>query len=370
MQTRRIHLPVSIAFLALALSSCWEETGCVARGTQVLTPTGWRPVEDLAVGDIVYAFDEPTSERHEARIVGIRSVQREVGLIAVGDHDLRVTSDHPLYCPKTQEYAPAGDWFVGKRTELAVLRGNRFEAVAAHRVSAFVGRAEVFDITVDHERHNFVADGILVHNKSPGLARCELDGGAVWEYDSCECRDSPYGVVECQGDGGVCRCDDEPCADVDTDWQNCGACGRVCDNQGMDCPVDPDSGELQCCVAGECAPSWGECIIEGTRPQCDGSTVGGACSEDRCASGCDGGRSLLTCDEVCAEVGERCVADGCGEGGFTELRWVPPQGSSWSGCPFSIEIAVGEVSGATGVCDAPLEWQETTVRRCCCTDSQ
>lgn len=65
------------------------------------------------------------------------------------------------------------------------------------------GVAEVFDLTVQHELHNFVAAGLLVHNKSPaiGIRNCPVSQprGTVTlqEIDACELPDGGVGHVVC-----------------------------------------------------------------------------------------------------------------------------------------------------------------------------
>ena len=149
--------------LGLSLGAC---TSCVARGARVRTPNGRRRIEDLAVGDWVLSLDPETGELVPGPITAIRSARREVMLLSAAGHDLRVTTDHPLYCPDEKRYAPAGDWALGQRTALLCLVEDAPTVVSVDRVDVAGGIAEVFDLTVDTPLHNFLADGVLVHNKS------------------------------------------------------------------------------------------------------------------------------------------------------------------------------------------------------------
>ena len=132
------------------------------------------------------------------------------------------------------------------------------------------------------------------------------------------------------------------CGDTTSDWQNCGACGRACDNGGEYCLEDPDpnSLDLLCCTEGHCAPFWGPCFNE--------------------ASG------FANCDEACADVGETCVAAGCAIGA-NQLTWLLWADSVSERCPV---LGVTQLTSSTA-CDSGFVWDNNDdVRRCCCTDTQ
>lgn len=70
----------------------------------------------------------------------------------------------------------------------------------------------MFDLTVQHELHNFVAAGVLVHNKSLAGRECKVDQSGVpttvGEHDSCSLPDGGDGMVSCTpiGNGfGTCK---------------------------------------------------------------------------------------------------------------------------------------------------------------------
>lgn len=244
-----------IAFAGLMLTAC-PGTSCVARGSRVLTPDGWRPIEDLEVGDAIFAIREDDNECIETRVVAIRSATREVGLVAVGDVRLRMTSDHPVYCPIERDYFPAGDWFLGKRDQLAIWRGERLRTERVTAVSTYVAVEEVFDITVNHECHNFVAEGVLVHNKSI-VPNCEYQGKSVSNGLACDCPSGETGSILCDSDGGAsCECPgpDAGVTDMgpsDSSSNNIAVCGPDdlfayvegnCECPSVGCPWELDAG--------------------------------------------------------------------------------------------------------------------------------
>lgn len=197
------------AAAAVSLSSC--VFCCIARGALVSTPRGRRPIEDLAEGDTIWSVDPTSGERVASPVLQIRSATREVMRLAGDGFSLRCTTDHPLYDPAAGEWASAGDWVLGKRTSLLFVEdGARPRVVeVVDRVIAD-GLAEVFDLTVEHDLHNFVAAGVLVHNKSPPsrVRVCETgDGRFVDEFSDCSLPDGGAGLVQCETtlveDGGV-----------------------------------------------------------------------------------------------------------------------------------------------------------------------
>lgn len=200
-----------MAGLAAATAmSCGDGFACVARGTRVSTPTGPRRVEDFAIGDALITVDPLTGESAVTHVTHIRSAQRECGALTFGDSALTVTSDHPLFDPQTRRFHPAGDWLTGARTRLLAFEGERTRdlEVAAHQ--RFVAVSQVFDLTVEHAWHTFVAEGIVVHNKQP--PPCALPDGRFISVgisaEACTCSSGPSGVWSCPSGGtAVCaRC--------------------------------------------------------------------------------------------------------------------------------------------------------------------
>lgn len=316
-----------IASSALLVSSCMEQTSCVARGTLVLTPAGPRPIEELAVGDPIYSVFEETGELIETRVTAIQTAEREVGSIQVGSTELRLTTDHPVYCPVQKIYAPAGDWLLGKRTSLLTIEPE-FGVQEVTATSKFSGVDTVFDITVEHELHNFVANSIVVHNKSLYMpwdagpdAYIEPDQ-SIEDMNAADMSDpsdmSPDAAdLGPTGTRGTCS-DDEPCDsgecisfgtdDPATGWHTCKqpqeaapGCGTI---------EDPD----QCCQHTDCTESAGGSCVLGPIFYCGGAQpeFANVCIYDSCGSNADCSES-----EVCVPAGvfrepaSRCVASTC-----------------------------------------------------------
>ena len=304
---------------AFLVSSCFEQNSCVARGTLVLTPRGPRPIEELAVGDSIYSVVEETGELVETRVTAIQTAEREVGTIQVSSTELRLTTDHPIYCPVEKLYAPAGDWLLGKRSALLMIE-PRFGLQEVTATCTFSGIDTVYDITVEHRLHNFVANSIVVHNKSYYVP---TDAGpdAYVEPDQSTLDASDMSpdasVLDPTGTRGTCS-DDEPCDsgecvafgtdDPTTGWHTCKQPQEVAPGCGT--IEDPD----QCCQHTDCTESAGGSCVLGPIFYCGGAQpeFANVCVYDSCESNADCSDS-----EVCVPAGvfrepaSRCVASTC-----------------------------------------------------------
>lgn len=185
-------------------------TTCVARGSRIRTKSGPLAVETLQVGDLLECVDPATGERVFAPLTAIHSSWRECVSVSIGEALLRCTSDHPLYCPDTSVFADAGDWVLGKRTALLFVDETSVQKTQVSAVAIDAGMDEVFDLSVDHPLHNFVANGVLVHNKS--YVRCEEYVAGPGDRTVCgsvSCDAGSERFIACEGQqfgSGVCVC--------------------------------------------------------------------------------------------------------------------------------------------------------------------
>jgi len=165
------------------LSGCViEDDSCIAEGSLVATPDGLRAIESLMVGGRVLSLDPETGESVVTRITRIVSARRECVALRFGPTTLRCTPTHPIFDPTDGVFAPASEWVEGRRTALLAEDRRR---VLVDTVLLDGGLLRVFDITVAHPLHNFIVEGVLVHNKSyddpttglpPGLTATDTDG--------------------------------------------------------------------------------------------------------------------------------------------------------------------------------------------------
>lgn len=193
------------ALVFLGAAACERQVACVARGTRVKLPNGTRLIEELQVGDDVVCVDPENGQQHPTKITAIRSAKRECVRLLTAHSELVLTSDHPLYCPKKKEWAPAGDWALEQRVQLLQVNDETVEVTLVTQAFAYSGVHEVFDLSVEHPLHNFVANGLLVHNK---VKVCSFPGGTVTAGSKCNCPVGDPGRFECEESGmmGACIC--------------------------------------------------------------------------------------------------------------------------------------------------------------------
>lgn len=208
------------ALLTAALGFLGNAGCCIARGSRVSTRSGPRPIEDVEVGDELLSFDEHAGRPVFNRVVAMKTAQREVGRLTLTDGTaLELTSDHPLYCPASLAWISAGDWLLGKRVELLQVTVDGSQRVRVEGADPFVRVEQVFDLSMEAPHHNFVASGVLVHNKKFLQPTCDLDesGKTVQrrKYDECNCSDGGTGFAWCDvppNSAGFCQCTPEQCA--------------------------------------------------------------------------------------------------------------------------------------------------------------
>ncbi|MBL8923324.1 MAG: hypothetical protein JNJ54_31015 [Myxococcaceae bacterium] len=186
--------------VASSLAACGPFPFCVARGSRVKTPAGHRPIEELEVGDELIVADPETGLTAVGRLEAVKQSTRECGTLRFSGRALSVTSDHPLYDPRARGFFPAGDWLLGRRSHLLEISDSGASIVRVEASEAFSRLDEVFDLTVAHEWHTFVAEGVLVHNKQPPSCTAPT-GERVPMYATpgppCSCGDGGVGEWVC-----------------------------------------------------------------------------------------------------------------------------------------------------------------------------
>jgi hypothetical protein len=170
---------------------------CVAADTPVQTPDGDVAIGQLTVGDIVWSIDVRDGRRIAATVVAVRRAVRECVALRWHDGELICTSDHPLFDPDRGDYRPAGDWVTGAARRL-LRRHEHLHPVDVLAARTYAGTREVVDITLSAEPHNFVAAGVVVHNKSYAGPEIEGELLAVADLTAAE-REQTFRVHACHG---------------------------------------------------------------------------------------------------------------------------------------------------------------------------
>ncbi len=143
---------------------------CVMR---VLTPNGYVAIENLRVGHTVYSWDERINMVVHNRIVQIHTANSEIFGRLHGTPTgvpLEVSPHHPFLLPEEGLYSR-----IGEVEPANLLRGINHapsavgtgcDALLVRRGEyAVEGQARVMTLTVEKEPHNFIVEGLVVHNK-------------------------------------------------------------------------------------------------------------------------------------------------------------------------------------------------------------
>jgi len=155
---------------------------CFVAGTPILTPDGWKAVEDVAVGERVLSRDEndPTGELRAKRVLATFVRVSPVLNVHVGGKLIGTTGEHPFYVEGKgwieARLLRIGDLLVsrsGQRIPVdGIVDSGRIELVYNFEVendhTYFVGKDEWgFDVWVRNAKYN----GNIQENASAGRAR-------------------------------------------------------------------------------------------------------------------------------------------------------------------------------------------------------
>ena len=136
--------------------------GCFPRGTLVETPAGLRPIESVALGDVVIAF-LPSGEQITAAVQSIFVTDNRLWQITSEDGELFTTETQPL-CLTTDRCVPAGELAVGD--EILRYDSGELRAVKVLAVTD-TGRVEQVINLVLGDNQLFIAGGYLARSKPP-----------------------------------------------------------------------------------------------------------------------------------------------------------------------------------------------------------
>jgi len=142
---------------------------CFTGDTLISTPTGPVPIDQLAAGDTVLSYDLATGSFVPGRVASVFS--REVrGYLSVhlGDGTtIRVTGEHPFYDAASGSYRAIKTFHPGESVSHVTPDGLApLQIVSIERIDEAV---RVYNLHVDDDDHNYVAAGVLVHNKTPTI---------------------------------------------------------------------------------------------------------------------------------------------------------------------------------------------------------
>jgi len=135
--------------------------GCFVAGTLVDTPTGEWPIEELFIGDRVYAFDG--SAKVESKILKVLKhpahTEPRVLVTLLDGSQIEATVKHRFYDPALSDYRAIGEFLPGEKVFDPVAGPLEIAAIA------WLGDdpTDVYNLEVE-THHNYLVEGVLVHN--------------------------------------------------------------------------------------------------------------------------------------------------------------------------------------------------------------
>lgn len=132
-------------------------------GTMVLTEDGLIPIESVKIGDLVWSFNESTSQRELQEVIHLISGEGEKHLVDItldSGEVIRTTAEHPFYIPSTEQWVSASE--LSKGTSLVNDSGDPVGVVS---LDSYQKVAKVYNLTVRNTHNYYVGDGsVLSHN--------------------------------------------------------------------------------------------------------------------------------------------------------------------------------------------------------------
>lgn len=174
-------------------------TGCLDESTLVATDQGSRPIGDLRPGELVWSVDLESGQLRLNPVTWTRSVPGQLRTLELQDGTrIRATGSHPFYDAARGEFVAADELASDAlllEPPASCLRPQALSSYAPgdascttdeQRDTAAVRTFEasasgmVVDLTVARD-HNFIAGGVVVHNKTGGSPPCFSDLPQVLE---------------------------------------------------------------------------------------------------------------------------------------------------------------------------------------------
>jgi cysteine-rich repeat protein len=182
---------------------------CFLAGTLILTPDGAKRIELLEIGQVVWSYDPDKGLVARAITALHRQLSRVICRVASAGACLKgVTPSHPMYDAARDRYTALRDLDAESRLLLFLDGARHVAPIDEIQIEeAFEPSFDVYNLTVEGPEHNYIADGVLVHNKTliwPRVGVCG-DGVVDFPYEQCDDGDRINGdgcSTACAVDGG------------------------------------------------------------------------------------------------------------------------------------------------------------------------
>ena len=159
------------AILGLISGAAHISGNCFKKGTLVLTEDGHKKIEDIKVGDKVYAYSEKTNEKSLKRVVRLfrNKTKKWINLYIYNKNNKKVekidcTPGHKFYLPLFKKWVSANELVRGT---LLLLEDGSYSIVLKNIIEELETEEETYNFEVEDYHNYYVGNqGVLVHNRN------------------------------------------------------------------------------------------------------------------------------------------------------------------------------------------------------------
>jgi len=152
-----------ILFTVIIPLTVFARGGCFLGDTQVLTPTGDKPIGQLRSGDSIISFNALTKKQETSQIQNVVVYQADSYFLI--NKTTKVTATHPFYVNR------AGQLNIVEVKDLKVgdqLVSDNNQSIPITTIEFINTPASVFNLEDVTPNNSYFANGLLVHNKGGG----------------------------------------------------------------------------------------------------------------------------------------------------------------------------------------------------------
>ena len=176
---------IIIETLRLTVSIFAFKCQCFTGDTLVLTADGEKPIEDIEVGDKVWAYDSETGEDELKHVTAVKISETDevVHVITSDGEDIRTTRLHPFYVVNESndlDSESIGTWIsAGELHKGDILKtpDGKIVTIEKIRIEKLTETIKVYNLEIEDLHTYYVAKGVLVHND--GCASTDNDNSKV-----------------------------------------------------------------------------------------------------------------------------------------------------------------------------------------------
>ena len=140
---------------------------CLDGNSIIWTPTGGKFIKDIKINDIVYSYDIDNEKYFETKVKNVSNNGiKNIFEIVTSSYKIKVTDDHPILIKNDNGYSYKTLININRDLDYIVCSSFEIDEVLFEKITQInnLNNGNVWDIEVDNKYHNFIAEGIVVHN--------------------------------------------------------------------------------------------------------------------------------------------------------------------------------------------------------------